>query len=151
MNAENRALCFFYRQPPKGSGVQPVKKWAAIARLVWNADGKTHPSANAVKYCAQNWKRVNKKRGNLPHRRTRKSWLASRRPASPNARWQERCTVLGATRQAMDTCCNRPRKTKSIRRDAQEQKKHMARRKKRQIKNRTFLFSGTGVLSSAGK
>ena len=63
MNAVNRALCFFCRYPPKGSGVQLVKKWAAIARLVWNADGKTHPSANVVKYCVQNWKRVNKKRG----------------------------------------------------------------------------------------
>ena len=63
MNAENRALCYFYRHPPKGSGVQPVKKWAQIARLVWNADGKTHPTPNAVKYCVLNWKQVNKKRG----------------------------------------------------------------------------------------
>ena len=47
MSAENRALCYFYRYPPKGSDVQSVKKWAQIARLVWNADGKTHPSANA--------------------------------------------------------------------------------------------------------
>ena len=63
MNAENRALCYFYRHPPKGSGVQPVKKWAQIARLVWNADGETHPTPNAVKYCVRNWRQVNKKRG----------------------------------------------------------------------------------------
>ena len=73
-------MCFFYRHPPQGSGVQPVKKWAQIARLVWNEDGKTHPSPNAVKYVVLNWKRVRtrseaarKAGGRLRPKRTRKS------------------------------------------------------------------------------
>ena len=63
MNAENRALCYYYRHPPPGCGIPPVTKWAQLARLVWNTDGKTHPSRNAVRKCVRNWRRQKGKRG----------------------------------------------------------------------------------------
>ena len=108
MNAENRALCYFYRYPPKGSDVQSVKKWAQIARLVWNADGKTHPSANAVKYCVLNWRRVNKKRGR------KKGWRKTTTQEDKNilASFQKARQPLGSDVTARDVATGLPPKLK---------------------------------------
>jgi len=102
-------LCFFYRHPPKGSGVQPVKKWAAIARLVWNTDGKTHPSANAVKYCVQNWKRVNKKRGR------KKGWRKTTTPEDKKilVSFKKARQPLGSDVTAREVATGLPAKLKS--------------------------------------
>ena len=61
MNAENRALCYFYRNPPSGRGT-PLK-WSAIAKLVWNVDGRTHPTPAGVRNCVLNWTKEDQKRG----------------------------------------------------------------------------------------
>ena len=63
MNAENRALCFFYRNPPPGSSIAKPLKWTAIAKMVWNADGRTHPTPDAVRKCVLGWRSVRKARG----------------------------------------------------------------------------------------
>ena len=57
MSPENRALCYFYRNPPPGGEQQKPMAWAAIARLVWNVDGKTHPTPDAVRKCVVAWRR----------------------------------------------------------------------------------------------
>ena len=62
MSPENRALCYFYRNPPAGSLQAPLK-WNAIARLVWNVDGRTHPTPGAVRKCVLGWRRERKVRG----------------------------------------------------------------------------------------
>jgi len=61
MNAENRALCYFYRHPPPGS--VSALKWSAIARLVWNEDGRAHPTAAGVRNCVPSWTAQRRKRG----------------------------------------------------------------------------------------
>ena len=61
MNSENRALCYFYRHPPPGFGA-PMK-WSAIAQRVWNADGRTHPTAAGVRQCVLSWTAERRKRG----------------------------------------------------------------------------------------
>ena len=62
MSAENRALCYLYRNPPPGSNNAPLR-WATIARLVWNEDGKTHPKPCSVRKCVLGWRRERKMRG----------------------------------------------------------------------------------------
>ena len=62
MSPENRALCYFYRNPPPSSGCAPLK-YAAIAKLVWNVDGKTHPARCAVRKCVLGWQRERHTRG----------------------------------------------------------------------------------------
>ena len=62
MNAENRALCYYYRNPPPGSS-SAILKWTEIARLVWNVDGKTHPTPCSVRKCVLRWRRERKPRG----------------------------------------------------------------------------------------
>ena len=61
MNAENRALCYFNRHPPTGYGT-PMK-WSAIAKLVWNSDGRTHPTPAGVRKCVLCWTAQRRKRG----------------------------------------------------------------------------------------
>ena len=56
MSPESRALCYFYRNPPPGSDRAPLK-WTAIASLVWNKDGETHPTPSAVRKCVLGWQR----------------------------------------------------------------------------------------------
>ena len=62
MSPENRALCYFYRNPPPESGCKRMK-WTAIAKLVWNTDGSTHPTPCSVRKCVLGWQRERKKRG----------------------------------------------------------------------------------------
>ena len=62
MSPENRALCYFYRNPPPGSNRAPLR-WAAIASLVWNVDGETHPTPSAVRKCVLGWQRERQRRG----------------------------------------------------------------------------------------
>ena len=59
MSPENRALCFFYRNPPNGD-----KKltYAKIADLVQNEDGE-HPTEGAVRHCVLNFHSAKDKRG----------------------------------------------------------------------------------------
>ena len=64
MNAENRALCFFYRNPPPGYGA-PMR-WSAIAERVWNSDGCTHPTAAGVRKCVLSWRAERQRRGRKP-------------------------------------------------------------------------------------
>ena len=101
-------MCYFYRHPPKGSGVQPVKKWAQIARLVWNADGKTHPTPNAVKYCVRNWKQVNKKRGR------KNGWRKTTKQEDKKilASFQKARQPLGSDVSARDVATGLPAKLK---------------------------------------
>ena len=67
MDAENRALCYFYRHPPPQSGVQPLS-YRDICPLVYlkekDAFGEPqHPSVAAVFKCVKQWARERKKRG----------------------------------------------------------------------------------------
>ena len=66
MDAENRVLCYVYRNPPPGFG--KGLKWAAIAKRVWNTGGRTHPTAAGVRHCVLNWRAERRKRGR------RKGW-----------------------------------------------------------------------------
>ena len=61
MNAENRALCYFYRHPPPG--YDTPMKWSAIAKLVWNSDGCTHPTRAGVRKCVSSWTAQRQTRG----------------------------------------------------------------------------------------
>ena len=67
MDAENRALCYFYRHQPPQSGVQPLS-YRDICPLVYltekDAFGEPkHPSVAAVFKCVKQWARERKKRG----------------------------------------------------------------------------------------
>ena len=62
MSPENRALCYFYRNPPPGCDVKPLK-WIAISKLVWNLDGRTHPEPCSVRKCVLAWQRERRQRG----------------------------------------------------------------------------------------
>ena len=59
MNAENRALCVFYRNPPNGS---KRLTYAKIAEIVQNEDGE-HPTEEAVRRCVVNFHEPKAKRG----------------------------------------------------------------------------------------
>ena len=66
MDAENRALCYFYRNPPAESGVKPIS-YAKIAEIVVmpgrGENGEdVHPSQGAVFKAVQEWGRVRAKR-----------------------------------------------------------------------------------------
>ena len=63
MSAENRALCYLYSFPPPGSETDTKMKWSQIARMVWNVDGKTHPTSNGVKNAVLSWRAVREQRG----------------------------------------------------------------------------------------
>ena len=56
-------MCYSYRNPPPGGEQQKPMAWAAIARLVWNVDGKTHPTPDAVRKCVVAWRQKKKARG----------------------------------------------------------------------------------------
>ena len=62
MSPENRALCYYYRNPPPGCDHKPLK-WSAISKLVWNTDGKTHPEPCSVRKCVLAWQRDRCQRG----------------------------------------------------------------------------------------
>ena len=55
-------MCYFYRHPPPGSDCRPLK-WTAIAQLVWNTDGRTHPTPCSVRKCVLAWRRERGQRG----------------------------------------------------------------------------------------
>ena len=66
MDPENRALCYFYRNPPAASGLKPLP-YQKIATLVLlkdrDEDGElVHPSCGAVYKCVQQWTKERKKR-----------------------------------------------------------------------------------------
>ena len=61
MDAENKALCYFYRHPPSASGIEPLS-YDAIARLVVKKD-KTHPSKGAVFLAVRAFRRDKEVRG----------------------------------------------------------------------------------------
>ena len=61
MDASNRALCYFYRHPPAGSGVAPVS-FRKIAALVFKKDGE-HPSPAAVHKAVKEWRMEKRARG----------------------------------------------------------------------------------------
>ena len=50
------------RNPPPESSHPPLG-WRAIAKRVWNVDGRTHPTASAVRKCVLGWRRERKQRG----------------------------------------------------------------------------------------
>ena len=59
MDDKNRALCFYYRNPPAG---QKKLKFSDIAKLVKNTDGES-PTAGAVRQCVVNFHTAKGKRG----------------------------------------------------------------------------------------
>ena len=61
MNAENRALCYFYRFPPKDSGVRPLS-FPKIAQIVRKQDG-TCPTAEGVRLGVRDFHREKFQRG----------------------------------------------------------------------------------------
>lgn len=62
MDDKNKALCFYYRHPPKDSAVKPVP-FRKIRCLVWNKDGKTHPNASSVHRAVAGWRLQKAQRG----------------------------------------------------------------------------------------
>ena len=70
MDAVNRALCYFYKHPPPGSGVQPLSD-AKITELVWKKDG-SRPSAEGVRKAHLNHKRPASER--VETRGRKKGW-----------------------------------------------------------------------------
>ena len=61
MKADNRALCYFYRRSPAGSGVRPLS-YRSIARLVVKKDG-TQPSLSGVYKAAVEFRMIKRARG----------------------------------------------------------------------------------------
>ena len=61
MDAANRALCYFYRHPPPGSGVAPVA-FRKIPALVVKQDGQ-HPCRSAVHKAVKEWHTEKRTRG----------------------------------------------------------------------------------------
>ena len=59
MDDKNRALCFFYRNPPNGA---KRLTYAEIAEIVRNEDGG-HPSEGAVRQCVMNFHEPKATRG----------------------------------------------------------------------------------------
>ena len=59
MNPENRALCFFYANPPEGYPKLPASR---IAQLVKKTDG-SHPTEASVRECVRNFHKEKKTRG----------------------------------------------------------------------------------------
>ena len=62
MDADNRALCYYYRNPPKTWKVKPLA-YRKIARLVVKKDKRTHPTPQAVCKVVKSWRVVRAKRG----------------------------------------------------------------------------------------
>lgn len=61
MDAKNCALCYFYRHPPPGSDVKPMK-YTDIAGIVVKKDG-THPSVGGVHKAVKEFTGVKQTRG----------------------------------------------------------------------------------------
>ena len=61
MNAENKALCYFYRVPPPQCGV-PALSCPKIALMVRKQDG-THPTAEGVRLAVRDFHTLKQKRG----------------------------------------------------------------------------------------
>ena len=61
MDAANRALCYFYRNPPKESGAKPLP-FSQIRLRVRKANG-TLPSVEACRKCARDFHQAKGKRG----------------------------------------------------------------------------------------
>lgn len=61
MDAGNRALCYFYRNPPPSSAVKPCA-FPEIAKLVFKTDGG-RPTPSAVRKCVNSFSRPKAKRG----------------------------------------------------------------------------------------
>ena len=62
MNADTRALCYVYRNPPPAWRVKRLS-YAKIASIVFMKDGITHPTPQAVFKCVKEWRRERKQRG----------------------------------------------------------------------------------------
>ena len=61
MDAENKALCYFYRHPPPGSGVLP-SSYGKIADVVVKRDG-ARPSVGGVFKAVMEFQKARKVRG----------------------------------------------------------------------------------------
>ena len=62
MDADNRAFCYYYRNPPKTWKVKPLS-YRTLASLVVKKDKRTHPTPQAVRNVVKLWRVVRAKRG----------------------------------------------------------------------------------------